>query len=214
MAPAERRAARRVMLVDAAFDLLGTQGLAGTTVRKVCEAAQLNPRYFYESFDDLDSLLLAVFDHVLAEGARAEPLLPPPAPGDDVTDRTRASISRSIRFLTDDPRRVRVLFVEGLSNEKLMQRRLDTVRAIAAEIDADARRIYGPPAPGERIGVLASNLLAGGITELLVMWLDGRLELTVEQLIDDLTDLTVAVGREAVEIARRRGHARGRSRTR
>ena len=61
--PAEdRRAARRDRLLDAAFDLLGTEGWSATTVRGVCQAAQLNPRYFYESFPDLDALFVAVYD--------------------------------------------------------------------------------------------------------------------------------------------------------
>ena len=63
----ERRAERRRLLIDTAFDLLGTEGTAGTTVRAVCQAAQLNPRYFYESFEDLDALIVAVYDRLVAE---------------------------------------------------------------------------------------------------------------------------------------------------
>ncbi|HEX6416981.1 MAG TPA: TetR/AcrR family transcriptional regulator, partial [Acidimicrobiales bacterium] len=66
--PAEdRRAARRVQLVDAAFDLLGSGGEAAVTVRAVCRHARLNPRYFYESFDDLDALLIAVYERTVTE---------------------------------------------------------------------------------------------------------------------------------------------------
>ena len=43
MPPADRRAERRALLVEAAFDLLGTEGWGGTTVRAVCHAARLNP---------------------------------------------------------------------------------------------------------------------------------------------------------------------------
>ena len=55
------------MLVDAAFELLGTEGWDGTTIRGVCQSARLNPRYFYESFDGLESLFLAVFDRLTSE---------------------------------------------------------------------------------------------------------------------------------------------------
>ena len=65
----DRRATRRRLLIDAAFALLGTEGWSGTTVRAVCEAAQLNARYFYESFDDLDSLVVAVYDQVARRAA-------------------------------------------------------------------------------------------------------------------------------------------------
>ena len=55
LAPDDRRAERRTLLLDAAFELLGTEGWGGTTVRAVCQEARLNPRYFYESFEDLDA---------------------------------------------------------------------------------------------------------------------------------------------------------------
>jgi len=42
---ADRRAERQGLLLDAAFELLGTEGWAGTTVRAVCQTARLNPRY-------------------------------------------------------------------------------------------------------------------------------------------------------------------------
>ncbi|MEZ5207847.1 MAG: TetR family transcriptional regulator [Acidimicrobiales bacterium] len=65
--PDERRRERRDLLLDTAYELLGTAGAAGTTVRGVCEAARLNPRYFYESFADLDELLVAVYDRAAVE---------------------------------------------------------------------------------------------------------------------------------------------------
>ena len=37
----------------------------------VCAAAELNARYFYESFDDIDALLIAVYDKVGADLAAA-----------------------------------------------------------------------------------------------------------------------------------------------
>ena len=70
--PAEdRRAARRARLLDTTFDLLGTDGWSATTVRGVCQAAQLNPRYFYESFADLDALFVAVYERTVEQLAVA-----------------------------------------------------------------------------------------------------------------------------------------------
>ncbi|MGH9046232.1 MAG: TetR/AcrR family transcriptional regulator, partial [Acidimicrobiales bacterium] len=54
--PEVRRAERRELLIEAAYELLGAEGWNGTTVRGVCQAARLNPRYFYESFDSLETL--------------------------------------------------------------------------------------------------------------------------------------------------------------
>src|SRR5256885_16518468 len=73
----ERRDERRARLLAAGLDALGTDGYAGATVRGVCARARLTPRYFYESFDDLDALLVAVFAEVAAPAAGV--VLPPVA---------------------------------------------------------------------------------------------------------------------------------------
>src|SRR6478609_6849920 len=66
--PAEERTRdRRALLVAAAFERFGTEGDAATSVRAVCRSADLNARYFYESFVDRDELLGALYDQVAAE---------------------------------------------------------------------------------------------------------------------------------------------------
>lgn len=199
----ERRAERRALLLRVAFDLLGTEGWQGTTVRRVCQEAQLNPRYFYESFDDLDDLLVAVFDEVVQDGLRYGVSHTVDLDRSDERIRTRTALEVGVRFLTEDPRRVRVLFVEALGNEKLARRRIDAMRTLAELLDRDVRARHNGPVD-ERLSLVASNLLIGGMTELLMAWLDGRLDLTVDQLIDDITDLAIAVGEGADQIAKRR----------
>jgi hypothetical protein len=58
---------------------------------------------------------------------------------------------------------------------------------------------------GDRIGLVASHLLVGGLTELVVTWLDGHLEVTLDELVADASALMVAVGAGAVSVARSRG---------
>ena len=123
--PAEdRKAARRVRLLDAAFELLGSEGWSATTVRAVCQAAQLNPRYFYESFEDLDHLLGAIYDRTVEELA-AVVLGAADAAGPEPASQVRAVLGRIVDFVADDPRRGRVLYVEALGNEALNRRRIE-----------------------------------------------------------------------------------------
>ena len=51
-----RRQIRRERLLDAAMDVMARNEWRSATVDKVCTAANLNKRYFYESFTDLDDL--------------------------------------------------------------------------------------------------------------------------------------------------------------
>src|SRR6266481_4648742 len=61
----ERKQARRATLVEAGLELLGTHGVNATTVRAVLQKTGLSQRYFYESFANIDELLIGVFDHVM-----------------------------------------------------------------------------------------------------------------------------------------------------
>ena len=83
----DRRTERRSQLIDAAIRVYGEIGYANASVRKVCNAAGLTERYFYESFANSDDLLAAAFDRIVerlyvavaaptiaAEGAGGDPL--------------------------------------------------------------------------------------------------------------------------------------------
>jgi len=199
--PAEdRRANRRELLLDTAFDLLGSEGAAGTTVRAVCQRAALNPRYFYESFDDLDALVVAVYDRVVGQlGAEVAAAIE--AAGDDAGAQLHAAVDRVVGFVDEDPRRGRVLYVEALGNEALNRRRLDTGHAVVAFVARTAAERHGGRREGEQIGSVGAAVLVGGLSELMVSWLDGRIDVSRTQLVDDATALFVAMGEAAASIA-------------
>lgn len=200
MPPEERAAERRSLLIDAAFELLGTEGDAGTTVRAVCQKARLNPRYFYESFADRDELLVAVYDQqVAALGALV--LAAVAAAGDDPAATTRAGIETIVRFVADDPRQAKVLYSEALGNEAVNRRRLESTHAVVGFLVGWAEERYGAAPGGEQINLVAGSILVGGMGELLLAWLEGRIPITLEQLIDDAVTLFLATGETAAKIA-------------
>jgi AcrR family transcriptional regulator len=203
----DRRTARRQRLLAAGLELLGTEGHAATTVRGTCRAARLTPRYFYESFDDLDAFVTAVFEREVGE-ATAHILSAYDAAPDDAHAKARAVIDACVRHLTDDPRRARVLFTEGLGDDGLARRRLDTMHAVGQLIATMARHFYGRQDDDEPIAELTGALLIGGFVESVTAWLDGRLQVDREQLVEDLTELWVVTGEGAVAIADRRASRR------
>ncbi len=200
IAPDDRRAERRSILLATAFELLGTDGWRGTTVRRVCEASRLNPRYFYESFDGLESLLLAVFDELMGQvnalttAALAEADATPIA-------QAKAIVGSLMRFVTDDPRRARILFVEALGEERMGRHRLDTLHATAQVIDGYARRQWGGPTQPDRTTMVAAHLFMGGLSELVIAWLDNKLDGNLDELIDDTAALMVSLMASAAERA-------------
>jgi AcrR family transcriptional regulator len=177
----DRKAERRLLLLDAGFDLLGTEGSAGTTVRAVCASAELNPRYFYESFADLDALLVAVYDRLVQELQVAVEKAVASAPDDGVV---RAVVESTVRFVDEDRRRGRVLYHEALGNETLSRRRVESSFALADLI-----------AGGAKERRVAASFVVGGFSEVLMAWLDGRITISRKRLIEQTTDLFIAIGR-------------------
>jgi AcrR family transcriptional regulator len=209
MSTVERRAERRELLLDAAFDLLGTAGWSATTVRAVVEHSALNPRYFYESFEDLDALIVAVYDRVV-EALGVVVLAALEGSPDDPAEQVRAVVRATVEFVDEDRRRGRILYVEGLGNEALNLRRVEAGRAVVAFIEryaADRGRVRPDD---EQIGRVGAAILVGGFSQLLIDWLAGRVPVGRDQLIDDATELFLALGDAASSIASRRRRPGGR----
>lgn len=189
----ERQAERRALLIEAALELLANEGTAGTTVRAVCAQARLNPRYFYESFDELDALIVATFDSIMSDlqarvtGRVAEA-------GDDVDAAVRAAVTGVVEYVAEDRRRGHVLYVEALGSEALNRRRMQTGFALIELVRSDTARRRGTPEPQE-IDRLAAGLIIGGFSEILTAWVGGRLTMDQEALIDNATKLLTAVVR-------------------
>jgi AcrR family transcriptional regulator len=200
---ADREARRRARLIAAALDLLGDPAPAAVTVRAVCARARLTPRYFYESFGDLDALLVAVFDAVAEEAAIAVVEAADAAP-EEAGAKARAAIGAFIALVVEDPRRARILFVEGIASAALARRRFETLRLFADLVAAQGRAFYGLPPRQDALLRTTALMLVGGLAETLLAWLDGSLETSAERLVEDCSELFVASGQAAVELARAR----------
>lgn len=188
--PAEQRVARRrEQLLDACLDSLGEVGWHGTSVRGICERASLNPRYFYESFSGLDELLVAVFDRIADDAARsvAEALgqAPPTLLG-----QIDAIVRGFTVATTEDPRKARIAFVEALGSEALMRRRMDAIHATAGAIASVALAFHDDLDP--RVAAVNAQLLAGGVIQAIIAYLEQRLEVDRETLIDQCASLAAA----------------------
>lgn len=205
--PAEqRRADRRAALLAAGFDLIGTDGVGRLTVAGLCGRAGLNERYYYESFTSLDEVLLEVFDGVIG-GVAAAILAALAAAPNESRAKARAAIAAAVEYLSDDPRRSRIVFVEPPSAPVLDGRRTEAGRTFVALILGQAAEFYGPDvlsragAAGARADFSAAYLL-GGLAEVMTAWLRGDLSMTRDELIDRATDVFVLVGERAVEPTR------------
>ena len=198
----ERLAPRRRKLLEAGFELLGEHGEAGITVRGVCARANLNPRYFYESFDDLDALLRAVFDEVVGETAQLTVTAIAAAP-DAAEAKTRAALDAAFRHMAEDPRRIRILVGEA-SDGVLGRRRARFVQR-TAEMMADQAATFFGIDRRDKLLVSTTLMITGGISELIVSWSSGTIDLTVDELVDHATLMTLGASRAMGVLAKQRG---------
>ncbi len=195
----ERRDTRRRALLDAGLELIGTKGWTQTSVRGVYQLAGVSPRFFYESFASLDELAVAVYDEI-AEQTTASVIAAASAAGEDRHAQAEAAMQAVVDAFTEDPRRARVVFVEALGSEALARRRRQTMHELSGVIEALGEASYEvlPPDPLTKV---TSALLAGGIVELLVAWIDGSIEVDEGQLVADAAALVVGLGDAAAAIA-------------
>ena len=190
MTAAQRQAERRARLLDAAIDVLGSEGWERATVTAICDRAGLIPRYFYESFKDREALLISVFDSIIDEvgqevGERG-------ADDSSIAGLIRATIDAWLAVASRDPRKGRVAFVEALGSEGLMQRRLDATRAYA-ELLLDRSMSPRRGAHRSRAALQCASLItAGGLIETMIEWMRGNLDLSADEIAEHYTELCTA----------------------
>jgi len=187
----ERQAGRRERLIEAGIELFGTRGYANTPVKAICEEAGLTERYFYETFSDREALLTEVYDILIADCARAS-VEAIEAAGDDLIESMSAGLRAFAHQLAEDPRRARIQEIESVGvSEALEARRRDAIHAFANLI-ADRVRAAGTVRAGLSLDVIALGLV-GLVNEQLIEFVLGRIDLTLDELVDNQIAVFAAV---------------------
>jgi AcrR family transcriptional regulator len=186
----DRIAERRETLIATGLDCLHEDGLSGVSVRSICARARLTPRYFYESFADLDALLLAVIDSVAAEVATAA-VAAIGAAGPSLPDQVRAAVDAGYGVVATDPRKATALLIAAAGHGPLAARRQQIVIDYA---DLALANLGPLGSLRDRKQATATALfLMGGAGELIAAVLSMRLRLSRVAVVDQLTALWLAV---------------------
>ncbi|HUA94258.1 MAG TPA: TetR/AcrR family transcriptional regulator [Acidimicrobiales bacterium] len=194
----ERRAQRRERLLEAGLELFGTQGYAGTSIRAVCAAAGLNPRYFYESFTSREDLLYHVYFGIVADiGVRVSEAV---AAADTIESKARAGLQAGWLALIDDRRKARIIALEVVGvSDRLEQLRRQMRHALADLTAQQALSIAGPGVRLRMDPVLVSRALMGGVVEILGDWINGDLDASPDEVVEHFTRLFTAAAYASVE---------------
>lgn len=178
----DRRERRRSALLEAALECLGGDD-ADISVRRVCTIARLTPRYFYESFVNLDELQLAlltqVADEIAVEGAAA---LTERVPA-DLQAACRTAFEGAYSVFQDDPRKARALLAVASGTVGLMEARRKIVMSYADAMLAFLGQEFGDlvDTTGARVAVLYA---VGGALEVTHAVLNGDVTVSDDALVE------------------------------
>ena len=194
---AERHAQRRERLLEAGLELFGTDGYAGSSIRSVSAAASLNSRYFYESFSSREDLLFHVYQRAVTEVAAA--VIEATAQADTVESQAREGLRAAWRVLTEDRRRARVIVLEVVGvSERLERVRRENRHAFADILVRNAMSIAGEGLQLRMDPVLTARALIGAGMEVLIDWIHGDVDASLDEIVEHLTGMYTAVARESV----------------
>ncbi|HMU27077.1 MAG TPA: TetR/AcrR family transcriptional regulator [Solirubrobacterales bacterium] len=195
----ERQAGRRERLIEAGIELFGTRGYANTPVKAICEEAGLTERYFYEAFEDRESLLDEIYSMVLADCRRATVEAIDGAP-DDFEASMRAGLTAFAHEWIRDPRRARIQEIEvvGVSPE-IERKRRDSIHAFAGIVVDRTLQLGGREQLGAlRLDVIALGLI-GSVNEQLIDFVLGDLQISLDDLIENQIAAFAAVASQLLE---------------
>lgn len=168
---------------------MGTGGAGAVTMRGVSREAKLTERYFYESFASREELLVAVLETVAgrARETLGEALEHAPTATDHLV---RHVVSAFTDFVTVDPRRGRILFVESLAAPELTTRGAELVGEFTSTI---AQALRNPGLAGadaeERDVALNAQAIFGALAYLYQAWLEGRMPISRERFVEHVAQV-------------------------
>ena len=135
---AARDAGRRTRLREAALELYGSQGYASVSIDRLCSAAKVSTRHFYQLHSSKEDMLLDLYaslttaslEDVVASLRRND--------GETIAVRLREAVGAYLRPLLADPRKARIAFVEivGVS-PRVEERRLQFRNGIIALVESE-----------------------------------------------------------------------------
>ena len=169
--PQERREGRRRRLLDAALELFGTTGYAGTSLTALCAQACVSPRHFYELYAGREQLMADLYDEIVLETARRVREAHEAAP---LTAEARidAGLRAALEHQTSDPRRARVLQLETIGvSPWLEQHRRGVIATFAEGTEEQYRLLVADGQCVDRPFRQVAVALVGAFDELLVSWL-------------------------------------------
>jgi AcrR family transcriptional regulator len=189
----DRRAERRERLMNAGLDLFGGIGYGGTSIERLCTAAAVSTRNFYEEFTGREALLMALHDRVMQRAADAVAKALDRTGDAPIDQRIRSGFRAYITHTAGDPRWARIAYVEVVGVSPAVERNRAAWRARCADIlVGEAGRSVARGETHDRDFGLTAIAIVGAINELVHHWSLQRDPAELERVISEIVAIAQA----------------------
>ena len=207
MSAQQRITIRRQQILATAYDVMKAGEWEKLSITLLCEQAALNKRYFYESFSDLNAVAVAIFEDLNQQlqqialqaiiDAKQQQLQP--------NELALYILGHVIDYLSDETERMMILFTDQLTGLALVKHRLVIKDQLISLLVQYAKQHYQAYENTQDPMIqMTAALLIGGTVEILQQWLSGKILMSKQQLMLDLTALWQKSGDMTAQIVQQR----------
>jgi len=175
---ADRRNARRELLISASIQVVGKTGFRQASVKAICAEAGLTERYFYESFNNSEELLLTAYSAVI-QGLLHELTQSVAKVEGDKIQRARVMLVAYFSLLRREPAAARLILIEirGVSEATT-----DAYTAALHGVSQQLREVLAIP-NGEAQQLLGLAVVAG-ISLIALDWIKQEYTPSIDVMVD------------------------------
>lgn len=191
----ERKATRRATFIEAGLEAFGTIGYVRSTIKDICQIAGLTQRYLYESFQDKEDLLVAVYRKLIMD-IEEEARIISDQSGIAPDDKARQILKMFYQRFKDNPRRARVQLFEVLGVSTRVDREYqfamlklaDWIKLIMVNIFPGHQTAFNEP-------TIIFTGMAGAIIQIAHQWVLDGLKMPVEKIVDQSFTMVFTLGK-------------------
>jgi AcrR family transcriptional regulator len=192
--PAQRDDSRRERLREAGCELIGTAGYAATSVEKLCSAAKVSTRHFYQLYENKEAAFIDLYEHLTAKSFVAATSALDATSGASLPERIAAALVAYVGPMVEDLRVARITFVEVVGvSPKVEERRLAFREGVIGLIETEGAAAVARGEATDRDFRFAALALSGAINAIVYDWAERSDRVPAEQLEESLTSLAVSL---------------------
>lgn len=190
----QRRQERREKFLAAGLEAFGTNGYAKSTIKEICQLAGLTERYFYESFENKEDLLCAVYRRLITEMEEdGQKIIA--TPGITTEEAVYRAVKNFYLRFKNDPHRARVQLFEVLGVSPRVDREYRvSMQALARWVELSWLALF-PDCDRQWLKEsIIPTSTAGGIAAVAHKWVLDGFKTPVDDIVNQAMEMFMAVG--------------------